>query len=158
VICPNHNLVIRARSAGTQGPNFSENPSELGIDLDVQSNLASKTREGNTLMTITANQQFSRMEGLPLRDYAELAALMEAVARLPRDSAEEVIRSLLRAALGYERTGREGYLTSLADAALVTFRTRRDAEDQKALDATPAGPASPEDAMDVDEVLARYGL
>jgi hypothetical protein len=115
-------------------------------------------REGNTLMTITANQQFSRMKGLPPRDDAELATLMEAVSRMPREGAEEVIRNLLRAALGYERTGREGYLTSLADAALVTFRTRREAEDQKALDAAPAGPASPEDAMDVDEVLARYGL
>ncbi len=83
---------------------------------------------------------------------------MEAVSRLPQDGAEEVIRNLLRAALGYERTGREGYLTSLADAALVTFRTRRDAEDQKVLDAVPASPASPEDAMDVDEVLARHGL
>jgi hypothetical protein len=81
------------------------------------------------------------------RDDAELAALMEAVSRLPQDGAEEVIRNLLRAALGYERTGREGYLTSLADAALVTFRTRRDAEDQKVLDAVPASPASPEDAM-----------
>lgn len=128
------------------------------IDRGVLSNLVSNTGKGNIHMTMTAKQQFSRIEGLPPGDDAELATLMEAVSRLPREGAEEVIRNLLRAALGYERTGREELLGSLADAALVTFRTRREAEDQKALDAPPSVPASPQDAMDVDEVLARYDL
>ena len=109
-------------------------------------------------MTTTVERPFSQMEGLPPRDDPELISLMEAVVRMPRDGAEEVIRNLLRAALGLERTGREGYLASLADAALVTFRSRRDPEDQKVLDAVPTSPADPADAADVSEVLARHGL
>jgi hypothetical protein len=109
-------------------------------------------------MATTDKQRFSLMEGLPPADDKELAVLMEAAGRLPAAGAREVIRNLLRAALGYERTGSHDYLESLADAALVTFRTRREAEDQEALDAPPSGPPVPsDDGTDVEEVLARYG-
>jgi hypothetical protein len=109
-------------------------------------------------MAITDMQRFSLMKGLPPVDDKELAALMEAVGRLPVAGTQEVIRNLLRAALGYERTGSHAYLTNLANTALVTFRTRREAEDQKSLDAPPSGsPVSGDDGTDVDEVLARYG-
>ena len=110
-------------------------------------------------MAITDKQRFSLMEGLPPADDKELAVLMEAVGRLPAAGAREVIRNLLRAALGYERSGNQAYLTTLSVTALVTFRTRRDAEDQKALDAPWSGPPAPgDDGTDVDEVLARYGM
>jgi hypothetical protein len=62
---------------------------------------------------------------------------MEAVRRLPRDRADTAIESLLRCALGHQRTGNPEFLTRLASNTLVTFRTRRDPENQKALDAVP---------------------
>jgi hypothetical protein len=109
-------------------------------------------------MTSSPKQPFDQMTGLPTRDDKELEPLMEAAARLPSAAAEEVIRSLLRAAVGYERTGDVRYLTCLAQDALVTFRLRRDPETGKALDAAPASPGDPADAADVEEVLARHGL
>jgi hypothetical protein len=69
-----------------------------------------------------------------------------------------VIESVLRCALGYQRTGNPEFLTRLASSALVTFRVRRDPEDQEALDAVRAGPGPAADTADLDEVLARLGL
>ena len=109
-------------------------------------------------MTASLKQPFDQMAGLPARDDKELGPLMEAAARLPSAAAEEVIRSLLRAAVGYERTGDTRYLSCLAQDALVTFRLRRDPETGKALDAAPESPGDPADAADVEEVLARHGL
>ena len=109
-------------------------------------------------MTASLKQPFDQMAGLPARDDKELGPLMEAAARLPSAAAEEVIRSLLRAAVGYERTGDTRYLSCLAQDALVTFRLRRDPESGKALDAAPESPGDPADAADVEEVLARHGL
>jgi hypothetical protein len=45
------------------------------------------------------------LEDIPSQDDPELTALMEAVRRLPRDRADTVIESMLRCALGFERTG-----------------------------------------------------
>jgi hypothetical protein len=109
-------------------------------------------------MTASPKQPFDQMAGLPERDDKELGPLMEAAARLPQAAVDEVIRSLLRAAIGYERTENARYLTCLAQDALVTFRLRRDPETGKALDAAPASPSDPADAADVEEVLARLGL
>lgn len=110
-------------------------------------------------MTLTSKQRLSQIDGVPSRDDDELAVLMEAVRRLPAPNAHNVIESLLRGALGFERTGSTAILTALAEGALVTFRSRRDAEDQKALDAPPPeSPASGEVGTDVDEVFARHGL
>jgi hypothetical protein len=109
-------------------------------------------------MTMNTDQRFTALKGLPRQDDPELMTLMEAVRRLPRERADIVIESVLRCALGYKRTGREEFLTRLASNVLVTFRVRRDPEDQKALDAArpTSGPA--EDAADLDEVFARLGL
>jgi hypothetical protein len=109
-------------------------------------------------MTSNTEQRFSALDGIPSQDDPELTALMAAVRRLPRDRADTVIESMLMCALGYERTGSQEFLTRLASSALVTFRVRRDPEDQKALDAVPPclGPAA--DAADLDEVFARLGL
>jgi hypothetical protein len=46
-------------------------------------------------------------------------------------------------------------LASAAETALVTFRSRRDAEDQAALDACPYQSAhSEDDGLDVDEMAS----
>jgi len=109
-------------------------------------------------MTIQPDRRFTSLDAIPSQDDPELAALMEAVRRLPRDRAETVIESVLRCALGFERTGSQEFLTRLASNALVTFRVRRDPENQKALDAAPADPGPAVDAADLDEVFARLGL
>jgi hypothetical protein len=109
-------------------------------------------------MTIPAEQRFTALDGIPLQNDLELMALMDAVRRLPRDRADTVIESMLRCALGYERTGSQEFLTSLASNALVTFRVRRDPENQKALDADRAASGAAADAADLDEVFNRLGL
>ncbi len=91
-----------------------------------------------TTPTDPTDQRFTALGGIPPQDDPELATLMEAARRLPRDRADTVIESMLRCSLGYERTGNQEFLTRLASNALVTFRVRRDPEDQKALDAAPA--------------------
>lgn len=65
---------------------------------------------------------FDAMPGLPSQGDAEVASLMEAVVRLPRDGADEVVRCLLRAALARERTGDLDYLIRLAEDLLFTVR------------------------------------
>jgi hypothetical protein len=87
--------------------------------------------------TPLTERRFTVVDGLPPQDDAELTVLMEAVRRLPRDRADTVIESTLRCALGYQRTGNPEFLTRLTRSALVTFRARRDPENQKAPDAIP---------------------
>jgi hypothetical protein len=65
---------------------------------------------------------FDAMPGLPPQDDTEVASLMEAVVRLPRDGANEVVRCVLRAALARERTGDAEYLIRLAEDMLFTVR------------------------------------
>lgn len=100
----------------------------------------------------------THMDGLPNRDDAELAGLMEAVGRLPRPAVEAVVRKLYRAALAYERTDNVDYLSCLADDALVTMRLRDDPEYEKALTDAPSAPGGFDDAVDVEGLLARRGL
>jgi len=109
-------------------------------------------------MKIQANQLLTKIDGFPSEDDPELAPLIQAVRRMPQWRQENVIVTVLRAALGYERTGNEEILAALAASALVSFRSRRDAEDQKALDAEPPAPGPADDAADLDEVFERLGL
>jgi hypothetical protein len=67
---------------------------------------------------------FDAMPGLPAQGDAEVAALMEAVVLLPRHHVDELVRSVLRAALGWERTGEVAYPIRLAEDMLVTVRLR----------------------------------
>jgi hypothetical protein len=92
---------------------------------------------GQEPQTPPAERRFTALDGVPAQDDPELTVLMEAVRRLPRDRADTTIESTLRCALGYQRTGNPEFLTRLASNARVTFRTRRDPENQKALDAIP---------------------
>jgi hypothetical protein len=101
---------------------------------------------------------FTSMDGLPAADDLAVTELMEVFASLPRENLEYAISLLMRAAVGWERTGRTDYLTSLADDALVTTRLRRDAETDRALREAPAKPAAPEDSVDVTEALRERGL
>lgn len=68
---------------------------------------------------------FDAMPGLPPQRDAEVAALMEAVVLLPRRGVDELVRSVLQAALGWERTGEVAYPIRLAEDMLVTVRLRR---------------------------------
>lgn len=106
----------------------------------------------------TVKQAFNLLPGLPGRDDAELAELMEVVASLPRENIEEIARDLLRAALGHKRTGDSSYLTCLAEDALVTIGLRRDPELDRALRGAPRKPAGPSGSVDVEEFLRERGL
>lgn len=97
-------------------------------------------------------------DSVPSPDDPELAPLVEAARRLPRDRADTVIESVLRCALGYQRTGNPEFLTRLASGVLVTFRTRRDPDNQAALDAVTADPSPAAHAADLGEVFARLGI
>lgn len=108
-------------------------------------------------MTHPHDQRFALLDAVPARDDPELASLMEAVRRLPRDRADTVIESVLRCALGYQRTGNLEVLARLASSAIVTFLVRGNPDDQKALDAVTAVPG-PAAAADLAEVFARLGL
>jgi hypothetical protein len=103
-------------------------------------------------------QSFTELPGLPGREDPELQALMTTVGRLPREGVEEIARSLLRCALGHERTGDDRYFATLAEDALVTMRLRSDPECEKALNGAPREPAGPEASIDVKEMLAQRGL
>jgi hypothetical protein len=120
-------------------------------------NLSSKIKE-KVIMAAPVKQGFDMMPGIPARDDDELSELMEVMTRLPRENVDEVARSLLRAALGYERTGDGGYLTRLAQDALVTIRLRRDPEVDRALREAPDKPADPAQTLDVEEMLRERGL
>ncbi len=101
---------------------------------------------------------FASMPGLPAREDPELAELMEVVMRLPRAAADETIRNLYRAALGYERTGDTALLACLTQDALVTVRLRRDPDNDEELLAAPDKPASTADTLDVEELLRERGM
>jgi hypothetical protein len=109
-------------------------------------------------MEATVKQAFDLLPGLPGRDDAEVAELMEVIGRLPRENVEEVVRDLLRAAAGYQRSGDSSYLTGLAEDALVTIRLRSDPEVDRALRDAPRKPAGPGGSVDVEEMLAERGL
>jgi hypothetical protein len=101
---------------------------------------------------------FAGMPGLPRRDDPELEGLMAVVMRLPRAAADEAIRNLYRAAIGYERTGDSEILECFAQDALVTMRLRRDPDSDKELSAAPDKPASTADTLDVEELLRERGM
>jgi hypothetical protein len=103
-------------------------------------------------------QAFHLLPGLPASDDPELSDLMEVIARLPRANVEEIARDLLRAALARKRTGDPGYLTCLAEDALVTIRLRTDPELDKALAQAPKEPAGPGRSIDVEDMLRERGL
>lgn len=109
-------------------------------------------------MSQQPKQPFAYMDGLPSRDDTELKSLMDTVGGLPRSSVEEIVRNLYRAAIAHRRTGDPAYLTCLAEDALVTMRLRGDADSESALHEAPARPGVSEDAVDVEEMLARRGL
>ncbi|HLI39620.1 MAG TPA: hypothetical protein VKV80_20105 [Streptosporangiaceae bacterium] len=109
-------------------------------------------------MGAPVKQGFTRVPGLPARDDPELAGLMDVVAGLPGEGAGEIARSLLRAALAWKRTGDPGYLTCLAEDALVTIRLRRDPELGRAIREAPKKPAGPGGSVDVGEWLRERGL
>lgn len=83
---------------------------------------------------------FDALPGLPSRDDKEVAALMEAVERLPREGTHEVARCLLRAALGHERAGDTRYLICLAEDTLFTMRLRSHPQSKTAFDDQPGTP------------------
>lgn len=101
---------------------------------------------------------FAYMDGLPAADDQAVAELMGVFDRLPRENLEYALSNFFRAAIGWERTGREDYLTCLAEDALVTVRRRRDPEVDRALRNAPQKPAAPEDTVDVTEALRERGL
>jgi hypothetical protein len=103
-------------------------------------------------------QAFDLLPGLPPRDDGELGELMDVVSRLPRENADEIARSLLRAALGHRRTGDPGYLVTLAEDCLVSIGLRRDPGLDRALREAPARPAGPEGSVDVEDMLRERGL
>jgi len=101
---------------------------------------------------------FTYMDGLPAGDDEAVAELMKAYASLPRENLQYTVGLLMRAAVGWERTGRADYLTCLAEDALVTTRLRRDPEVDRALRNAPQKPAAPCDAVNVTEMLRDRGL
>jgi hypothetical protein len=109
-------------------------------------------------MGTVVKQAFDLTPGLPSRDDAEVEELMDVVSRLPRESLEEIARSLLRAALGTKRAGSPGYLECLAEDTLVTFRLRRDAGVDRAIREAPVKPAGPGDSVDVEKMLRERNL
>lgn len=68
---------------------------------------------------------FDAMPGLPPQRDAEVVALMEAVVLLPRRDVDELVHYVLRAAVGWERTGEVAYPIRMAEDMLVTVRLRR---------------------------------
>jgi hypothetical protein len=101
---------------------------------------------------------FTYMDGLPADDDEAVAELTKVYASLPRENLENAIRLLMRAAVGWERTGRTDYLTCLAEDTLVTTRLRRDPEVDRALRNAPQKPAAPGDSVNVTEMLRERGL
>lgn len=110
-------------------------------------------------MTRSPKQAFSQLAGLPAPDDPEVSALMEAVASLSREGADTLIRNLLRAAIGHERSGSAGYLATYAEDTLFTMRLRSDPQNKGAFDDAPPGsPARADELEDVQTVLARHGM
>jgi hypothetical protein len=104
------------------------------------------------------DQRFTELDGFPSADDPELTELMIPVGRMPRDRVDTMIETTVMCALAYKRTGNPEFMTMLASSALVTLRSRRDSEDQKALDAAPRARQASGTGSDLDEVFARLGL
>jgi hypothetical protein len=117
-----------------------------------------ETERKECSMNGTVKQAFDLLPGLPARDDAEVAELMEVITKLPRENVEEIARDLLRAAVGRDRTGDSSYLDCLATDALVTLRLRSDPELDRALRDAPKKPAGPGGSVDVEEMLRERGL
>jgi hypothetical protein len=106
----------------------------------------------------TVKIPLTEMDGVPAADDPAVAELTEVFASLPRENLEWAISLLMRAAVGWERTGRTACLEALAESALVTTRLRRDPETDRALREAPAKPAAPDDSVSVEEALRERGL
>lgn len=65
---------------------------------------------------------FDAMPGLPSDDEEDVAKMMRALDRMPRDSISGLARCLLQAALALERSGEVAHLTRLAEDMLTTVR------------------------------------
>jgi hypothetical protein len=110
-------------------------------------------------MTQPPKQPFDSLPGFPAPDDKEVPALMEAVDRIPREGADQFIRSFLRAALGWERSGDSAHLTGLAEDTLFTMRLRSDPQCKEAFeDEKPPQRARREELLDVEEALARQSM
>jgi len=110
-------------------------------------------------MARSPKRGFSRLPGFPGRDDKELQPFMDVVARLPREKADELARSFLRAALGWERGGDPAHLTELAEDTLFTMRLRSDPRCKDEFEnEQPRRPYRPDEAMDVETLLARHGM
>jgi len=108
---------------------------------------------------MTMKKAFDTLDGLPEWDDPDVEALMAVVGRAPRENLEEIARSLLRCALGTERTGDIQYLSCLGEDMLVTMRLRSDPECEKALSEYRHRPTRPgRQSVDVREMLAERGL
>jgi hypothetical protein len=68
---------------------------------------------------------FDAMSGLPSNDDKEVAALMDTLAHMPRDSVDGLAHCLLRAALARERSGEVTHLIRLAEDTLTTVRLQK---------------------------------
>jgi len=110
-------------------------------------------------MSTPIRPAFTEIDGLPPEDDSEITALMEeAVDYMTPAEHREFIRSLLRAATAWHRTGNTDYLTSLAHNALVTTGYRRDPEVRAALARAPREAAGLGHAVDVEKMLQDLGL
>jgi hypothetical protein len=67
---------------------------------------------------------FTNIPGFPAPNDPEVAKLMETASRMTRPQLEECLRSHLRGAVGYGRTGDVRHLTVLAHDALFMQRLR----------------------------------
>jgi hypothetical protein len=103
-------------------------------------------------------QAFSQLDGLPASDDPEVSALMGAVAGLSRQGVDTLVRNLLRAALGHERSGSKEHLTYFAVDTLFTMRLRSDPQNKGAFDDGSGTPAQAGELEDIDAVLARHGM
>jgi hypothetical protein len=98
---------------------------------------AARLAKGDAKVARVQKLPFDAMQGLPPHDDAEVAALMEAVLRLPGNGADEVARCLLRAALARERTGDAEYLIRLGEDMLFTVRLQGSQGDGETPSACP---------------------
>jgi hypothetical protein len=103
------------------------------------------------------NRQFSTLDGYPGRDDPEVTALIAPARRMPRDRVETCVETLLRCALGYQRTGNPEFMTRLASSAVTSFRARLDPAGD-ALYEAQLSPADPATTLDVGDVLRARGM
>lgn len=110
-------------------------------------------------MSQSRKQAFNELAGLPASEDQEVSALMEAIAGLSRDRVDTLVRNLLRAAVGHERTGNREFLTCYAENTLFTMRLRSDPQSKDAFDEDhPGRPATADELEDLEAVLMRHGM